>query len=946
MYIFSNFMNKYCVNDELSFESRTLNFVCYFGSMAVTAALISRLIAGLPFITVAPLLLMLAAILGILFISINRATYADTLTNIIVCGVSIVFWPILFFTIGGPGSGMAVYFALAIILDFTLLKGGLRTAALIITCAITVFCYTSTLFWGWQVLPEGGLSPFQLFIDYMQSILIVGFLAGSVSAFQINLFLHEKNKAEAAVTERNESMLQLEAAQLTTAAMFESNPHINILFDSNFRVVDCNPAAVRFMLFDTKEDLRSGLMQRLKEAIPDTLATGRNTRPVAEWFMQVIKDGYVRLETEFVLGGSTRNVDIELRRIPYGDSVAIVGYILDMTDTHNMLSELEKQRKEALAANQAKSNFLSTMSHEIRTPMNAILGITEIQLQNDALDQEVKEALSKVYMSGDLLLGIINDILDLSKIEAGKLEIITDKYEIASLISDTAQLNMMRIGSKAIEFALSVDENLPMNLKGDHLRVKQILNNVLSNAFKYTDAGKVHLSVAADLDGGEAEGNVTLVFSISDTGQGMTREQVAKLFEEYTRFNMDVNRTTEGTGLGMTITRNLIDLMKGSIHVESEPGKGTTVTMRLPQGRIGAAVLGREMADNLHKFRTNSRTHMKRVQITREPMPYGRVLIVDDVETNIYVARGLLLPYGLKIDSAESGFTAIDKIKNGNIYDIVFMDHMMPKMDGVEATKILRDMGYDRSIVALTANAVAGQAEIFLGNGFDDFISKPIDIRQLNTVLNKLIRDKQPPEVIEAARKQAEEEQGLSFNAAPGPAVDPQFIEFFVRDAQKALATLEAISAKDDYSNEDDLRSYIINVHGMKSALANIGKMDLSAVALKLETAGREGKIEIITSETGDFLDSLREYVEELAPQEETATREPEDEDKTYLHEKLLVIKTACEDFDESTAEEALTELRGAAWSQTTREFLGNVSELLLHSEFDEIVESVDNFIQ
>jgi signal transduction histidine kinase/CheY-like chemotaxis protein len=414
-------------------------------------------------------------------------------------------------------------------------------------------------------------------------------------------------------------------------------------------------------------------------------------------------------------------------------------------------------KAESDTKNRQKSNFLATMSHEIRTPMNAILGITEIQLQDETIPESIKEAFYKISNSSDLLLGIINDILDMSKIEAGKLELLPEKYDIPSLINDTVQLNMLRSESKPIEFKLFVDENVPVELIGDELRIKQILNNLLSNAFKYTKNGEVSLSIAAEYVTKGGAIHVTLVFRVSDTGQGMTAEQVRKLGSEYSRFNMEANRTTEGAGLGMSITQNLVHLMSGSIFVESKPDRGTTVTVRLPQKNDGpgvSGVIGKELAESLRQSRIHSTSKMKKANITREPMPYGKVLIVDDVESNIYVAKGIMAFYELSIDTAVSGFDAIEKIKNGNVYDIIFMDHMMPAMDGIEAVKILRELGYKAPIIALTANALTGQMEIFLENGFDGFISKPIDTRQLNVTLNKLIRDKQPPEVLEAARRE------------------------------------------------------------------------------------------------------------------------------------------------------------------------------------------------
>jgi CheY-like chemotaxis protein len=423
----------------------------------------------------------------------------------------------------------------------------------------------------------------------------------------------------------------------------------------------------------------------------------------------------------------------------------------------------------------------------------------------------------------------------------------------------------------------------------------------------------------------------------------MTKEQVDQLFEEYSRFNMDANRTTEGTGLGMSITRNLLRLMNGEISVESESGKGSTFTIRLSQGKVGSNVLGKEMADNLHNFRTSSRTQMKRVQITRDPMPYGSVLIVDDVETNIYVARGLLLPYELQIDSVDSGFAAIDRVKNGNEYDIIFMDHMMPKMDGIEATKLIRDMGYHNPIVALTANAVSGQADIFLGNGFDDFISKPIDIRQLNTILNKMIRDKYPDSVVQGAINNAAE---IKQTGATTEIKDPKFIEVFLRDAIKSLAVLDVIEEKGSYDNDEDLRTYIIHVHGIKSALANIGNMELSAVALKLEMTARDNEIKIIQNENPAFLGELREFVESLMTEQEKDKVDTPEGDPSLLHEKLLVIKTACEEYDENLADNILTELREKTWPQNAEKFLSSLAEYLLHSDFDLVIEETDKYLE
>ena len=666
----------------------------------------------------------------------------------------------------------------------------------------------------------------------------------------------------------------------------------------------------------------------------------------------VDKTGNTPFDTEYRLlatNGEYRyfRATCETVRDKEGNPIHAAGALIDVTDTKNLIKEIDQQRMDAETANKAKSAFLSNMSHEIRTPMNAILGITEIQLQNEFLSADIRDAFDKIYNSGDLLLGIINDILDLSKIEAGKMELLCSQYEITSMISDTAQLNMMHIGSKSIEFKLLVDENTPVALVGDELRVKQIMNNLLSNAFKYTASGTVTMSLSAeDIPGNNDE--VIMVFNITDTGQGMTQEQIKHLYTEYVRFNTAANRSTIGTGLGMSITQNLLRLMKGEIFVESEPGKGSSFTVRLPQGKTNSGVIGSEMASNLQRFRMHGKAQMRRVQITREPMPYGSVLIVDDVETNIYVAKGLMSPYKLKIDSADSGFAAIDKIKRGNSYDIIFMDHMIPKMDGIEATKIIREMGYNRPIVSLTANAVAGQSALFIGNGFDDYITKPIDIRELNVVLNKLIRDKQSPQVIEELRKQSVAEQPV--NRLQHPVVNKHSVEIFLRDAKKTLSVLEALSENDGYSHEDNWKTYIINVHGIKTALANIGKMELSAKALKLEMAGRERKTGVIISDTPVFVDALKAYIDELNTHMDTLNEIEEtaelNEDKSYLIKMLLNIKAACEEYNEYIADKSLEELRKKKWSQQTNELLSVIDEHLLHSDFEETTKVINYFVK
>jgi signal transduction histidine kinase/CheY-like chemotaxis protein/PAS domain-containing protein/HPt (histidine-containing phosphotransfer) domain-containing protein len=600
------------------------------------------------------------------------------------------------------------------------------------------------------------------------------------------------------------------------------------------------------------------------------------------------------------------------------------------------ITELITAKEQAIQANIAKSNFLARVSHEVRTPMNAILGITEIQLQKEDNPQDMQEALGEIYNAGYLLLGIINDILDLSKIEANKMELVPVNYDVASLINDTVHLNVMRYDSKPINFNLQVDENIPVTLFGDELRIRQIMNNLLSNAFKYTDEGEILLSVAAEYT--EQKEQVTLVFRISDTGQGMTAEQVDKLFDDYTRFNMEANRTTMGTGLGMSITKHLVQMMNSEISVKSEPGKGSTFTVRLPQKMVdGSGVLGKDLVESLKRFHFDNVAQSKKTtNIVREYMPYGKILVVDDLNTNLYVTRGLLAPYGLSVETATSGFETIEKIKDGADYDIIFMDHFMPKMDGIEATKIIRELGYKQPIIALTANALAGQAEMFLANGFDGFISKPIDIRQLNATLNRLVRDKYPAETVEGARRLKNNLKKYSNSNVPTNSIDPELAENFIRDAEKALAILETIHTN-GYRNADDTKTFTLNVHAMKSALTSVNETALSGIALSLEQAGREGDTAAILAGTPSFLTSLRTVIEKIKAKDKKGSDAVwNDARKAYLREKLLAIQTACASYDERAANAALAELRQEEWPPSVREQIAAIAEHLLHSEFEE----------
>ncbi|MCL1956897.1 MAG: ATP-binding protein, partial [Fibromonadales bacterium] len=378
---------------------------------------------------------------------------------------------------------------------------------------------------------------------------------------------------------------------------------------------------------------------------------------------------------------------------------------------------------EANKANKAKSKFLANMSHEIRTPMNAIIGMAELALREN-MTSTLKEHVLTVKQAGTNLLSIINDILDFSKIENEKLEMVPSNYLFSSLINNVVNIIKPRIEESELKFDINIDSNIPNSLIGDETRIRQVLLNILGNAVKYTKKGFISLSASGEKTGD----TVLLTIEIADSGMGIKPKDLKKLFDEFVRMDMESKKGIEGTGLGLAIAKNLVKMMNGDISVKSEYGKGSTFTVKLPQKISTDELFDSIKNDNLTiKFTATN----------------AKVLVVDDIDANLKVAKGLMEPYKMQVDLCTSGAEAIEMVKT-NSYDLVFIDHMMPDMDGVETTETIREIYANLPIIALTANAVSGVREMFLENGFNDFISKPIDTVELNAVLEKwLPKEKQ-----------------------------------------------------------------------------------------------------------------------------------------------------------------------------------------------------------
>jgi len=590
---------------------------------------------------------------------------------------------------------------------------------------------------------------------------------------------------------------------------------------------------------------------------------------------------------------------------------------LEIQESHNSLQiaavQLESALEKARDANNAKSEFLANMSHEMRTPLNAIIGLSALALESIDLNEELRSNLDKIYNAGMILLSIVNDILDISKIEAGKFELTPVEYDVPSLINDTIVQNILRIGEKPIQFILDIEESLPIKLYGDELRIKQIFNNLLSNAFKYTLEGTVELKVSCVRDGDD----VWITASVRDTGIGIHHGDLAKLFSDYSQVDKKSNRRIEGTGLGLSITKRIVEMMQGSVDVESEYGKGSKFTVKFLQKSVTDGTIGQDIVKRLKSFQYIGQKREHNSQLARIRLNYARVLIVDDNETNLYVAKGMMKPYGMKIDCVTSGREAISIVHAEKVhYNAIFMDHMMPDIDGIEATRIIREeikTEYAKTIpiIALTANAISGNEEMFLSKGFQAFISKPIKIKHLDAVLRQWVRDKEQEKKLDG-QKDAEyilSDNGQTRKQSLGiiiPEIYREGLERFGGDEESFLQVLrsyavntapllEAVGEVD----ENSLYDYAIIVHGIKGSSRGISANAIGDMAEALENAAKAGDLGFVRANNPGFLEAARNHLAELNNIFVSADGQNPKPKKDKPDEKILAgLLTACQNFD------------------------------------------------
>ncbi len=547
---------------------------------------------------------------------------------------------------------------------------------------------------------------------------------------------------------------------------------------------------------------------------------------------------------------------------------------------------IEQKMQEAETAGHAKEDFLANMSHEIRTPMNAIIGMVELALRDEQLTGQEKDYLYNIQAAGEDLLSIIDDILDVTKIDSGDLEITEEEYEIMSIVHDVMNVIQVMLGEKDVKLLIDIDPNIPTGLKGDGVRIKQIMMNLLGNAVKYTEKGEIHLKLEREpLEGQDTR--INLKVSVSDTGIGISEEQMPDLFTVFKQANSRRNRSAGGSGLGLAISRKLVELMHGTVDAESELGKGSTFIFTVPQevtdDRPCIDVNSQTTMQSMMEKEAHKKERQKRKKAGRQitfTAPDARILIVDDNKVNLKVAEGLLRPYHMNVETADSGSRAIEMIQSGQ-FDLVFMDHMMPVMDGVDATKIIREMQGEYfqkvAIIALSANAVRGAKEMFLEAGMNDFVAKPIEMRIMDRTLrrwlpeDKIISNKNAEESISREEDNAKTDpyqwqmEGIDMAAAMEYACDDMDLyREILSDYRDSIH--ERADAIERAVEDRDLETYTIEAHSLKSTSKVIGALELSELARELEEYGKKDDWVDILARTPKLLSVYRGFYDIMAP--------------------------------------------------------------------------------
>lgn len=624
----------------------------------------------------------------------------------------------------------------------------------------------------------------------------------------------------------------------------------------------------RFRLFDSMQMAKDDILETIEDGFVVVDVNGKllyANEYAKKVFPELNYEATQNQIVEKLMGNDKKVMEIAENRfqislVPFYDKQRYKGttvWITDKTEEYHATQKLIELKEEAEKANDAKSMFLANMSHEIRTPMNAIIGMTELIL-NDNINSNVEESANNIRNASNTLLSIINGILDFSKIETGNMEMQEKDYSLGLLIKDAAYMANLKLADKNVELIVHMKETIPAMLRGDEMHVRQIFTNILSNAAKYTKRGYIRMNVDWEKHGKDAMISV----SVEDTGCGIKEESIPTLFDSFQRADMIKNRTIEGTGLGLAICKRLVEAMGGAISVKSSYGVGSVFSFYFHQKIANEAPVGNYDSLELPV----SGGEGKKALIA----PLAKILVVDDNITNIKVAQGILTMYQVRVDTALSGRECLEKIEKHN-YHMIFMDHMMPDMDGIETMKLIR-LHHNPEIrnmvvIALTANAISGTREMFLQSGFQEYISKPINLNSIEAVLKKYL----PSDIIHYVEKDddldyseveielpyVEVADGLK-NYGNNKTRYLQILKYIYDDGPGHVQRIKDCLMVCNY------RDYIFEVHALKGLMAGIGAMDLAEFARLQEYAARDGNIEVIRRESSFMVEQYETMLENI----------------------------------------------------------------------------------
>lgn len=720
----------------------------------------------------------------------------------------------------------------------------------------------------------------------------------------------------------------------------------------NGKITMLNPAA-EHMLGLTQDDIGDSFI--------NVFLTREGTDDFNEAILDTVyeKEKVSNKPVDYMLEGEIRNLSLTTSYIHNDGEKSVVVVMEDVTELNelrdaqtalNKISELnreyEKAKDEAVRANEAKSLFLSNMSHEIRTPINAVLGMNEMILR-ECSDKQLLSYAANIQSSGKTLLFLINDILDMSKIESGKMEIVRVEYEPENLIMDLWNVIFLRAQEKGLDISFTIDGTLPRILFGDDVRIKQIVTNLLTNAVKYTPRGGIVMHMAYERRG---EGQIVLIISVKDTGMGIRKEDMGKLFESFQRLDEEKNRNIEGTGLGMNITMSLLKLMDGEMKVESEYGQGSEFTVTIPQ-----RIVCDEPVGDFEAIRTRREQNLAQKQQNFEA-PEASVLVVDDNSMNLTVFKSLLKRTKMRITTADSGRRCLELVQKEK-YHIIFMDHMMPEMDGIETLHEIRKLSdspnIDTPVIVLTANALSGAREGYLQEGFADFLTKPIDGDLLEQTTEKYL----PKELVIRAKADEQQhkeesvktdhekylpygifiENGLS-HAKGDAEMYLELVRMFIREREKQ----EELNR---FRSEQNMKDYAIRVHGLKGNARTLGAEQLADMAFEHEKQSKAGNVEYVNKHFEKLLEVWESTLEGF---EKYVEEQGGDEDGCYIAADGIageILQLSESDFEKAAAyleefetDRAIAQLRewiAAPLERSMHEYIKNIL-IALEDEFDE----------